>query len=342
MAIRNDTFSQASEAGVWHYNWQDGPPAAGCGREAVPASRSVSRGRVKAPMMSGTCGPCSSGSSRSAALTLFLVNRLKARLGTDGSMEYAQTWKEKATPAGTPRWAHTASTRRISDSGCIGWPSPNAHDGRRPGCDLKSTQGGNLSTDAHLAGWPTPTKGNAEGSQMGKDASSTGRRPDGSKATVSLNQVAQTAGWCSPSARDWKDTPGMNVQGVNPDGSMRSREDQLPRQVAGIMDGWPTPRATENDQCTADAIAAAGSSWMGQNRGATVATAVQLISGPTPDGSTAGTESGGAFQLNPAFSLWLMGFRIEWHDVGVSALRCYAEQATPSCRKSPPPSSPPA
>ncbi|WP_292234533.1 hypothetical protein [Mesorhizobium sp.] len=30
---------------------------------------------------------------------------------------------------------------------------------------------------------------------MGKDASSTGRRPDGSKATVSLNAVSNLAGW---------------------------------------------------------------------------------------------------------------------------------------------------
>jgi hypothetical protein len=30
-----------------------------------------------------------------------------------------------------------------------GWPSPNAHDGRRPGADLKSTQGANLNRDVH-------------------------------------------------------------------------------------------------------------------------------------------------------------------------------------------------
>lgn len=51
-----------------------------------------------------------------------------------------------------------------------------------------------LAHQAPLAGWPTPTVGNATGSQMAKDASPTGRRPDGSKATVSLPQVASFCG----------------------------------------------------------------------------------------------------------------------------------------------------
>lgn len=41
----------------------------------------------------------------------------------------------------------------MDESGGL-WPTPNAHDGRRPGADLASTQGGNLSRDAAL--WPTP------------------------------------------------------------------------------------------------------------------------------------------------------------------------------------------
>jgi len=38
---------------------------------------------------------------------------------------------------------------------------------------------------------------------------------------------------------------------------------------------WPTPRANENDQGTADKINEAGSSWKGQNRGATLTTQVK-------------------------------------------------------------------
>ena len=38
----------------------------------------------------------------------------------------------------------------------VGWASPQAHDGRRPGPDLHSTEGANLSRDILLAGWTTP------------------------------------------------------------------------------------------------------------------------------------------------------------------------------------------
>jgi len=62
-----------------------------------------------------------------------------------------------------------------------------------------------LVYEAQLSGWPSPTVGNAAGSQMAKDASTTGRRPDGSKATVSLNAVAQASGWPTPTTRDHKD-----------------------------------------------------------------------------------------------------------------------------------------
>lgn len=50
------------------------------------------------------------------------------------------------------------------------WPTPTAHDGRRPGADLHSTQGGNLSRDVARE-WATPT---AHDSTPG-DASRVGR-----------------------------------------------------------------------------------------------------------------------------------------------------------------------
>lgn len=39
----------------------------------------------------------------------------------------------------------------------------------------------------------------------------------------------------TPSTRDWKDTPGMAIQAKNPDGSIRYREDQFPRQMYGLI-----------------------------------------------------------------------------------------------------------
>ena len=47
------------------------------------------------------------------------------------------------------------------------------------------------------------------------------------------------SGWVTASSRDWKDTAGMATTATNPDGSSRTRTDQLPRQAA--LAGWPTP-----------------------------------------------------------------------------------------------------
>lgn len=52
------------------------------------------------------------------------------------------------------------------------------------------------------------------------------------RTMLALPTVATESGlWATPSARDWKDTPGMAFFSINADGSMRNREDQLARQV---------------------------------------------------------------------------------------------------------------
>lgn len=68
--------------------------------------------------------------------------------------------------------------------------------------------------------WPTPRA--TDGSNGGPHQSSHGR-PDGLSSAAHL--------WPTPSSRDWKDTPGMARTGVNPDGSKRTRNDQLARRV---------------------------------------------------------------------------------------------------------------
>ena len=67
-----------------------------------------------------------------------------------------------------------------------------------------------------------------------------------SRLAASVRRTSETGcgGWVTPSARDWKDTPGMSTTGTNPDGTTRTRVDQLPRQAA--MAGWPTPNTTNN------------------------------------------------------------------------------------------------
>ena len=129
----------------------------------APASPSRQRASRKPKPTNATSGQPSSASFASVALTLFLVNRLKKRFGTGGSMEYKQTWKEKATPLGIAYWEHTASGHPISGSGCTGWPTPNTNNVKGAYQDdaknLARTESGrqvNLQDVARLAGWLTP------------------------------------------------------------------------------------------------------------------------------------------------------------------------------------------
>ena len=125
------------------------------GREAVLASPSPSPGNRKAKPTPGISGPKCSGSSASAGLQRSLESRLQARLGMDGLMEFSQTWKRKATPAGRSYWAHTASARRTSGSGFSGWPTPKANEKEQsPEAHAKGFI--SLMEAAVLAPWPTP------------------------------------------------------------------------------------------------------------------------------------------------------------------------------------------
>ena len=216
----NQKTSKGSSVSICSVGLQDGTspstsPAGAdqSGQDPAHASLSALRAKGKVPTTNDTSGPLFTASSPSASLQRSLENRLRANLAERGCPLYALTWKTWDMPLGPPICALRASRRRTSDSA--------------------------------YTGWPTPTAGNADGSQAAKDASTTGQRPDGSKATVSLNAVARTAGWSTPSSRDWKNTPGMATEGTNPDGSQRTRTDQLPRQAHGVISSG-SPALTES------------------------------------------------------------------------------------------------
>jgi hypothetical protein len=122
------TSSQGSADGPTPCALPGGQTTSLSGPGVAHASRSVQQGSSEGKRTSGIFGPSSPASSASVALQSCLESRLKERLGTGGLMEYSETWKEKVTPAGRWYWAHTASGRRTSGSGCIGWPTPSARD----------------------------------------------------------------------------------------------------------------------------------------------------------------------------------------------------------------------
>jgi hypothetical protein len=114
----------------------------------------------------------------------------------------------------------------------------------------------------------------------------------------------------------------MATTGTNPDGTERTRLDQLPRVAS--LSGWPTPRSEDSESSgTADTLTAVATHLTGPAR--------LTANGQLLTGSIAGMTGGG--QLSPAHSRWLMGYPPVWCDCAVTA--------TPSSRKSPSSSSTP-
>jgi hypothetical protein len=216
MDLTNAISSPVSADGLTPCNSPDG--LAQFGQVLAPASHSAAPASSEAKPTRAISGRISIGSSASVALSQCLASKLQAQLGTVGSMEYAQIWKRKVTPAGRVYWAHTASKLRTSGSGCTGWPTPDksAGDGGRqssnPGQKIRPSgtkQQLTINDAAQLAGWPSPT--------VLDTMERSGMRP-------SREATGRTTGYLSEMA-------GMAETGINPDGTTRERLDQLPRQV---------------------------------------------------------------------------------------------------------------
>ncbi len=388
------TFSAASQDGPLPCVSLAGPPTSPSTPAVVPANRSRRPAKGKPKTTRGTSGPSGSTSFASDILSASLASRFKTRLGMVGSMEYSETWKQKATPAGRLYWEHTASARRTSANDCSGWPTPalqNADGGINPHGNTgehftlqtaaamtgwptpdsshhgsvspeaalariyqhrsgEPKRSANLDDVAVLAGWPTPQvcEGPNNGTNRG-DGQHRARNtpqnvpdlvewpgPPGCDAIAATNSNAHStectplnvpahqstngetsiptpldlAGWVSPSSLDWKDSPGMATTGINPDGSVRDRTDQLPRQAQ--LTGWPTCRSTDGDKGVRSSEGAIAE-FARKGTGADLPTVATLAgSGPDSTSSSAETERRGV--LNAGHTRWLMGFPPSWEE----------------------------
>ena len=256
----------------------DGKKPPGSGRSVSHVNRFRVPVINEARKTNGTSGLNSTPSSASVVLQSSLASSLAANMDVNGSMEYRLIWKSWDTPSGRQICALRASGHPTSGSestgGLLGWPTPNTMpdapnmsenrgNGSRRRITPQSVQG--------LVGWPTPrtVTGGAESAdrkqELGRTESggsdlqavaqmagwgtprvtTNGGLSSDSRSTLQESRLEdQVQGWTTPSARDWKDTPGMATTGTNPDGSTRERMDQLPRQIHGAT-GISSSVATE-------------------------------------------------------------------------------------------------
>ena len=130
------------------------------------------------------------------------------------------------TPDTMPEAPNSGSNRRTQPAGLGNqaravmsqqWPTPNAHDGRRPGADLKSTQGGNLNRDAVM--WMTPSVSNSQGNEYTRDR--------GQPGMERLTLTGQAQQWPTPASRDYRTPNSQSLQ----ERGQGSKGEQLPNFV---------------------------------------------------------------------------------------------------------------
>jgi hypothetical protein len=100
--------------------------------------------------------------------------------------------------------------------------------------------------------------------------------------------------WATPSSRDYKDTPGMKYESINPDGFDENRLDQLARQVYK----YPTPQA-----------------WDSQRGPQTEERYNKHLGGPNLISDIQHKHGKQTSQLNPDWTEWLMNWPIYWSDL---------------------------
>lgn len=200
---RSATSSQASASGPSRFVAPAGQTIDLFGPVPVLANLSARQALELGLRTQDTFGRASPGSSVSANLQSSLESKLRVRLSSLGSTLYTLTWKPWLTPSGPSRFRLRASVRRISETDCTGWPTPQTSDstggGQASRAMGETRHGSNLNDFAMLAGWPTPMAGTP--AQNGNNAAGNN---DSSRKTVAV-----CSGWATPTATDHIERKGL-------------------------------------------------------------------------------------------------------------------------------------
>lgn len=230
------------------------------GQPLVPVSRGPRRAREKEKRTNDICGQHFFPSSASVALTASLGNRLQQMLDTAGSMEYALTWKRRATPSGLRVFRLLARGHRTSASASsglplLGYPTPEAGIfgmadverllARRRECKERTGNGNGFGLTLGqmvplMFGYPTCEASDATGGRVSKEIG--GTRPSGAKRAITLGTVASLFGYTTPRACDEK---GAISETETTARSPASGQANLPEQVLTLF-GYATPRAPDH------------------------------------------------------------------------------------------------
>jgi hypothetical protein len=356
-ATPNVTSLQASPDGPMPCDLPDGLMTDLFGQALAPANLSPQPEKAKHQAMNATSGPTGSNLSGLADRQSSLANRLKRQLDGVGSTLFTLTWRQKATPLGRPYYQLAASGRRISDSDSgspLHWTTPQAHDSSPRGKGQKAKHGTKhgcacLATDAEKASWATPAANQANGEPeafLERKRRSVARGSQMGVSLTDLQMQAKLASWPTPTRQDaassgaagystesgrhsgttltdaarasWP-TPnvpngGRTVHHTEGESTTRYHKGKKVQVGLESVASWATPSARDfknEDRC--EEIAA---KRMAHPRGKPLS---EKAHGMTSSGSPAQTESKG--QLNPAFSLWLMGYPPEWLNCAPLATR---------------------